>query len=337
MTFFSRPNLDDIQFRQDSGSTLTLSGQTKIRNVSGLTLNDGNNNDIVVTASGASSSAIGHVLGYDGEKIRLMPSSASGDTVYNCASPTTTTVGGLSSGSNISGCDLSYILEKILVPAQPPTTSMSIVGGSTNRQFGDTSTGSLCWNVTVETNDIECIELNTNGGGTYNCTILTGGSLSTDTGDTAQYSYDCLCAAPPQGTESTSIQYGIRAISTENETATSNVTIRWRNKKYYFADSTLYTDDSIESTVQSVSGQLSTSKSLNITQNFDNEFFYYVYPMSFGSPSFKVNGLTNSAWGNSSNNTLYSFSYTNSNGYSDDYYVARSDNRISGEYTIVVS
>ena len=38
MTFFSRPNLDDVQFEQLSGTTLTLNGNTIIYSVSGLSL-----------------------------------------------------------------------------------------------------------------------------------------------------------------------------------------------------------------------------------------------------------------------------------------------------------
>jgi hypothetical protein len=54
----------------------------------------------------------------------LKPSSASGGTgVYLCASPTTCTVGGLPAGTAISGCTLSYILQKILVPTVPPAVT----------------------------------------------------------------------------------------------------------------------------------------------------------------------------------------------------------------------
>ena len=55
MTFFARPNLDDIQFKQLTGSTLTLSGQTRIIETNGLTLSDGAGSNIVITAKNASS------------------------------------------------------------------------------------------------------------------------------------------------------------------------------------------------------------------------------------------------------------------------------------------
>ena len=42
MAFFSRPNLDDVQFKQLSGTTLTLSGKTIFNNTTGLILTDDN-------------------------------------------------------------------------------------------------------------------------------------------------------------------------------------------------------------------------------------------------------------------------------------------------------
>lgn len=337
MTFFSRPNLDNIQFRQDSGSTLDLSGLTRITNVSGLTLSDGDGGNILITASGASSSTVGHVLGYDGNVIKLMPSSASGDTVYYCTSPTTTTVGGLSAGSNIYGCSLSSILETILVPSVKPTASISLTPSTSSRQFGDLSTGSLSWCVVKNTNPISNISLSTDGSGTYNVNLLSGGSLSTSTGGTTTYTYNSGCAIPPIGTSSTQVSFRICATSCANEVASSSVNITWMNNKFNFGDTVLYTDGGINSILLSKTGQLSTSKALNTTVTLNNQFFYYVYPKSFGTPSFTVNGLPNNAWGSQSIGTLYEFSFTNSNGYVNDYYVARSDNRISGTYTIIVA
>lgn len=120
MTFFSRPNLDDTQFKQLTGSTLTLDGQTIINTVSGLSLTgDGGKIPIVVTGE-----TDGYVLTYSAAKnqIELAVSSASGgSTIYNGASPTTCSVGGLSSSTSIAGCEVTKILEMILVPTLSPT------------------------------------------------------------------------------------------------------------------------------------------------------------------------------------------------------------------------
>lgn len=121
MAFFARPNLDDLQFKQLTGSTLTLSGQTRISTPTGLTLTDGAGNYRPIVATGGTQF---DVLTLVGNKIILQPSAASGGTgVYTCASPTTCTVGGLPAGTSISGCTLSYILQKILVPSLPPSVT----------------------------------------------------------------------------------------------------------------------------------------------------------------------------------------------------------------------
>jgi hypothetical protein len=135
MAFFARPNLDDLQFKQLTGSTLTLSGQTRIENPVGFELTDGTGGYRPIVATGGTQF---DVLTLVGSKIILHASTSSGSTgVYTCASPTTCTVGGLPAGTSISGCTLSYILQKILVPSlppiiTPPSHSAFIVTPSTN-------------------------------------------------------------------------------------------------------------------------------------------------------------------------------------------------------------
>ena len=81
MTFFSRPVLEELQFKQTTGTTLSLSGLTKIRTSSGLTLSDGVGGDVLITASGASSATTeGYVLTYMNGLISLQPSSSTGGT-----------------------------------------------------------------------------------------------------------------------------------------------------------------------------------------------------------------------------------------------------------------
>ena len=124
MGFFARPNLDRVQFRQESGGEpLELSGQTKIHATSGFTLSNGNNVDVVITAEGADVATIGHVLTFDGDKIKLKPvEGGSGGTTYNAPykSPSTYTVGGLVAGTVLTGKTLSCILQDMLVPTLNP-------------------------------------------------------------------------------------------------------------------------------------------------------------------------------------------------------------------------
>jgi hypothetical protein len=146
MSFFARPNLENTQFKQLSGSTLTLEGQTQIATISGLTLTDGNPipTNVLLTASGASFSTDGYVLTYcDTTKtISLAQSSASGgSTIYNCASPTTCAVGGLDVCTPIAGCNLSKIIEMMVAPVLypiliPPNSSLSLSPTTTIFEIG---------------------------------------------------------------------------------------------------------------------------------------------------------------------------------------------------------
>ena len=107
-SFFARPNLEDVQFKQIPGSVLTLSGQTRIATTSGLTLTDGGTGFVPIILTGGTEF---DVLTYRGGKMVLQPlSGSSGSGIYSGASPTTCTVGGLVSGSPISGCSISKIL-----------------------------------------------------------------------------------------------------------------------------------------------------------------------------------------------------------------------------------
>lgn len=117
MTFFARPDLSNLQFKQLSGSVLTLSGQTQIASVSGFTLTDGVGGFVPIIATGGTNNSI---LTYLNGKIMLVDTTG-GTGIYVGSSPTTCTIGGLTSGSTIFGCSVSCILQDMLVPILYPT------------------------------------------------------------------------------------------------------------------------------------------------------------------------------------------------------------------------
>ena len=127
MTFFARPNLDNIQFEQLKDSTLTLSGQTQIATTSGLTLIGDGGIHIPIIATGATNN---YVLTYDStdQAIRLKESSASGgSTVYTYSGDTTCAVGGLPVGQNLFNDPLVDIIHCMVSPTlNPVLTNPSI-------------------------------------------------------------------------------------------------------------------------------------------------------------------------------------------------------------------
>jgi hypothetical protein len=152
MTFFARPDLSNTQFKQLPDSILTLSGQTQIATVSGLTLTDGIGGFRPIIATGGTNF---DVLTLVGNQIVLSAPTASGGTgIYSCASPTTCTVGGLLSGTTILNCTISKILQKILVPTlnpvlTPPSETLFCISPSISTyEVGAniTITGCSCFN-----------------------------------------------------------------------------------------------------------------------------------------------------------------------------------------------
>ncbi len=103
-------------------------------------------------------------LRYDGTQFVLEGGggSSGGSSVYAGASPTTTTVGGLASGSAISGLSYDDIFESILVPyVNPVFTSFSITGQSTTVEVGTTLSGSktFTWGINAGSGTVSTIDL----------------------------------------------------------------------------------------------------------------------------------------------------------------------------------
>lgn len=72
------------------------------------------------------------------------------------------------------------------------------------------------------------------------------------------------------------------------------------------------------STLNSLSEELSTNRNQNRSINASGQYIYFGWPSSFGTPTFTVNGLLNTAW------ILTTISYTNDQGYTSSYDCYRS-------------
>lgn len=333
--FFSRPNIENLQFKQTPNSEISLSGQTRIRNWSGLTLSDGAGGDIIVTASGASSGTTeGYVLTYLDGSISLQPTSSTGGTfVFDTHRETTRD--GIPTVCVGGTCSVNSFLEGYFFPPAAPESALSVATGGDAREFGDCSVGNLCYEAIRKTNQICLVALNNDGtSGFDTCPVTT--PIGGDCCDTIGYTFQFSCATPPTGSSQTSVTFDVCVEDTTSLASSGSSSITWRNKRFSFKSSTLYVDDSIS--VALPSGELSTTRDKTLTNEvFSNQFFYYVYPTSFGLPNFTVNGLPNNAWGSDGAGTLFIIDYTNSNGYVNQYYVARSDSRITGTYNINIS
>ena len=80
------------------------------------------------------------------------------------------------------------------------------------------------------------------------------------------------------------------------------------------------------------SDELSTGRSKSMTLNGNGEYIYYAYPSAWGTATFTVNGLLNTAW------TLSIVSHTNASGHTENYNVYRTNTIQNGTgIQIVVS
>lgn len=339
MTFFARPKLDNDQFEQLSGTTLTLNGQTQIATISGFTLSDGNGGNVIITASGASSGTTNNVLTYDGNVIKLMTPSLSGDTPFICGTEDIRRAPYY--GLNMNANTVSTFLEKFFFPDAPPTSDMSLILGSISRDYGDTSyigTQDLCWSISGGTNTICLICASTGGTGLYDGTIIPNGGSQSGVLD---HTYATVCACPVSPQVSSNVDFRILAESISGETTTSTVSINWSNRNYWGGSETNYigaSDSTMNVAVDALSNnELAISGNRCLCNYYvgDNDFFYYAYPTIFGEPQqVTVNGLVNNSWGSSVAGTLDTFSRCNSYGYCQEYYLMRSTNRISGSFNI---
>lgn len=319
MPFFTRPDLSDIQFKQMSGSTLTMSGATDFI---GQLKSKGV--EIDATIVGAPSGVTGHVLTYLDGKIKLAPS-GSGTSDSSFDSVRTTTRVGIPA-VNVGGSTVKQFLEGYFFPSVPPTLAIS---GGVTRYFGNNAPFVLNWTVTRRTLPITSITV-------HGISVAPGffvglpqnGSLTSGTTATI-------------ATPNTNQTYTLNTM-TASENVNATTTMTFSHKRYFYGDNQnlldnmLFTDAGRSTNVNlnDVGGksEFATSRvksTFSIT--LSNQYFYYVYPTSFGAASFTINGLLNNDF------SFTDFSFTNPFGFVTSFRMYRSNNLLNGTFNIAVA
>jgi hypothetical protein len=113
-------------------------------------------------------------------------------------------------------------------------------------------------------------------------------------------------------------------------TAHASASVMFKYPRYWGVDAQATPDQTL---ISNLSGELATSRAQSRTMDATGgRYLYFAWPSSFGEPSFIVNGFPNSAW----IKTVVSF--TNSSGYTSNYWVYRSQYLQNGSgITVVVS
>lgn len=111
--------------------------------------------------------------------------------------------------------------------------------------------------------------------------------------------------------------------------ANGNTSITFSTKNYWGVSATPSPLTSAE--VIALNSQFASSRNQSVTLSPAAQYVYFCYPSSFGTATFTVNGLLNTAW------VLTVISFTNASGYTSNYNLYQSTNLLTGTYQIVVS
>ena len=208
-----------------------------------------------------------------------------GLTTYGGSSPTTVTVGGLASGTDISAYTYDQLLGAILSPYAAPTFgTFTISGQSTSLEVGASVSGtrSFTWTFTNSSNVSPS---------TVDITDTTNSTtIATNISNTSPYSATLSAVTK---TTATSNVWTISATNTQTNNFTKTFTVSWYWKNYFCAsDYDLGADASVsQSIVDSgiVDSQLDSDKAwsprCNSSNNNTSNYTYIVYPSSYGDLS----------------------------------------------------
>jgi len=274
--------------------------------------------EIDATLTGATSATTGHVLTYLAGKIRLAPSSG-GNSAFN--SSRSTTRAGIPS-VNVGGSNVNQFLEGYFFPSVPPD---AVISGGGTRQFGNNAGLTLNWTATRRTQPITSITVNglSVPSGFFSA-LPQNGSVSSATTATI-------------ATPNTNQTYPMN-VTTASESVNASTSIVFSHKRYFYGDNQdviAFTDPNTSSNVNLHDPANAEFAGSRVKGTFaitlSGQFFYYVYPTSFGAASFTINGLSNTDF------TFKDFTFTNPFGFATTFRMYRSNNILNGTFNIAVS
>ena len=122
--------------------------------------------------------------------------------------------------------------------------------------------------------------------------------------------------------------YTLNATSTNNISKAKSGTVKFYNGIYYGKSSSTTYDSTL---INSLTKVLSDSKARTITVNAGTgEYIYYCLPSRLGTPNFNVGGFDGGF------DKVETVSFTNSDGYTENYDIYKSNNANLGNTTIVI-
>jgi len=310
-----------------SGSTLTLNkinGDTIDLDLSGIVSSGGTSGDTYVTGATLSGTTL-ILTRNDAVNVPVDLSSITGSGgTYTNSGATPTTIGGISAGSTFSAQTMQQMWDALLYPYQPPAVTITNPSLFKTYEFGELVTSGLTSinysvtnssNIKVQPPDIGVPSTNI-GGATFPSNPFTlAGAGSFDINIPAGFTYTNT------GSTSESNTVTLQGTNTLNNTFNNLKTLTWRHKRYWGTHPTFTTPNNaqiIAADGASVGSGSEFSTSRSQTRNGidgGGNYLFFAWPVTFGTPTFTVNGLPNTAWTKVGN----AISFTNASGHIEPY------------------
>lgn len=223
--------------------------------------------------------------------------SASASTTYTNLTPTPASIGGIPSGSTFSNKTMSEMWDALLYPYIAPSISL---GGGGTREFGASNTVSLSWTATKGSKNVTSIIVCLTRPDVESVTLTTintsgnqSGTKSTTSTQNSQTTFFASVSDIPNGTS----------------TVSASTTVSWSHAIYW---GTVASNTSIPqysgfapNPAPSWANGASVGSGKSITSTFigsyngidgGGNYLVFAWPTSYGTPKFKQDGLTNTAW-----------------------------------------
>jgi len=259
---------------------------------------------------------------------------------YIRTTPTPISVGGVSIGTTFSG-SVQDALDKILYPYIGPASSLTI-GGSNPREFGSSTAVVLNWTATKHSNNIN--------------SIIVDSLPISPTGNTQTGVKNAVGTYSLSASISQTNVYGM-SVGDGTQTSNNTATLTWMNKRYWgfvdlssISNPNLGTNPSVisqvntiitDSVIRNLTGAgVSPGNELatNFSKTYSNidgggKYLVFAWPTIFGTPTFVVNGLQNTAFTKVRNGGAF----VNANGYTINYDVWVSNTAYNSPCNLIIS
>ena len=237
--------------------------------------------------------------------------SASASSVYTNLSPSVASnLVGIPAGSTFSSATMQEMWDKLLYPYVYPYAALS--GGDT-REFGFSNVVNLSWTATKNTKTLTFITLKKNAGTIQN--VVVTGNTQTGTFSTTAVT-------------NTNTTFSIEVVDSNTptpSTVTAYTYVYWSNAVYWGKTPTFALPSmTIVGTKPAWAdgAGISSGKSLSGTRagsyngiNGTGQYLVFAWPSSYGTPTFTINNLPNTAWTKIGS----SISFTNMHSYVNTY------------------